>query len=58
MELLKSLDKNTKILNISNCGLKGVLDLSEFDIEHQVTEVIGNQNRYCTLSFIGYPNEK
>ena len=35
-----------------------VLDLSEFDIEHQVTEVIGNQNRYCTLSFIGYPNEK
>mgnify|MGYP003353163671 CR=1 FL=1 len=30
MELLKSLDKNTKILNISNCGLKGVLDLREF----------------------------
>ena len=30
MELLKTLDKKTKILNISNCGLKGVLDLKDF----------------------------
>ena len=31
MDILKTLDKNTKILNISNCGLKGVLDLYEFE---------------------------
>lgn len=50
------LNTNEKVL--PKIGNIAVLDLSEFDIEHQVTEVIGNQNRYCTLSFIGYPNEK
>lgn len=50
------LNKSEKVT--PKIGNIAVLDLSEFDIEHQVTEVIGNQNRYCVLSFIGYPNEK
>ena len=47
MELLKSLDKNTKILNISKCGIKGVLDLEDFKnleeldcSKNEITEII------------------
>lgn len=39
-------------------GNVAILDLGEFDIEHQVTEVIGNKNRYCVLSFISLKNEE
>ena len=31
MNILKKLDKNMKILNISNCGFRGVLDLIDFE---------------------------
>jgi Rps23 Pro-64 3,4-dihydroxylase Tpa1-like proline 4-hydroxylase len=48
------LNKNESIL--PKIGNIAILDLSKFDIEHQVTEVVGDKNRYCVLSFIGYPN--
>lgn len=50
------LNKSEKV--IPKIGNIAILDLKEFDIEHTVTEVIGDKNRYCILSFIGYPNEK
>lgn len=31
-----------------------ILDLAKFDIHHEVTEVVGNINRYCSLSFVSY----
>ena len=47
MDILNNLDKNTKILNISNCGLKGVLDLEDFKnleeldcSKNEITEII------------------
>lgn len=50
------LNTNEKIL--PKIGNIAILDLGEFDIEHQVTEVVGNQNRYCVLSFISLKNEE
>ncbi len=49
---------NTNESVLPKIGNVAVLDLGEFDIEHQVTEVVGNQNRYCILSFISLVNEK
>lgn len=39
---------------VPELGTIAILDLEKFDVYHEVTEIIGNQNRYCTLSFIGY----
>jgi hypothetical protein len=50
------LNGNERVL--PKIGNVAILDLGEFDIEHQVTEVIGNQNRYCVLSFISLKNEE
>jgi hypothetical protein len=50
------LNTNEKVL--PKIGNIAILDLSSFDIEHQVTEVIGEQNRYCVLSFISLKNEE
>ncbi len=50
------LNGNEKVL--PKIGNIAVLDLCKFDIEHQVTEVIGEQNRYCVLSFISLKDEK
>ena len=50
------LNTNEKVL--PKIGNIAILDLGEFDIEHQVTEVVGNQNRYCVLSFISLKNEE
>lgn len=49
---------NTNERVLPKIGNIAILDLGEFDIEHQVTEVIGNQNRYCVLSFISLKNEE
>jgi len=49
---------NTNEEVLPKIGNIAILDLGEFDIEHQVTEVIGNQNRYCVLSFISLKNEE
>lgn len=59
-------DKNNGgILVLNGCeevlpkiGNIAILDLGKFDIEHQVTEVIGEQNRYCVLSFISLIDEE
>lgn len=48
---------NTKEVVLPKMGNIAILDLGEFDIEHMVTEVIGEQNRYCILSFISLVNE-
>jgi hypothetical protein len=50
------LNSNEEVL--PKIGNVAILDLGEFDIEHQVTEVIGNKNRYCVLSFISLKNEE
>jgi Rps23 Pro-64 3,4-dihydroxylase Tpa1-like proline 4-hydroxylase len=50
------LNGNEKVL--PKIGNIAILDLGEFDIEHEVTEVVGNQNRYCVLSFISLKNEE
>lgn len=50
------LNGNEKVL--PKIGNIAVLDLGEFDIEHEVTEIVGNQNRYCVLSFISLKNEE
>lgn len=50
------LNTNEKVL--PKIGNIAILDLGSFDIEHQVTEVVGNQNRYCVLSFISLKNEE
>jgi hypothetical protein len=50
------LNGNEKVL--PKIGNIAILDLGKYDIEHQVTEVIGNQNRYCVLSFISLNNEE
>jgi Rps23 Pro-64 3,4-dihydroxylase Tpa1-like proline 4-hydroxylase len=50
------LNGNEKVL--PKIGNIAILDLGKYDIEHQVTEVIGNQNRYCVLSFISLKNEE
>jgi len=50
------LNTNEKVL--PKIGNIAILDLSSFDIEHQVTEVIGEQNRYCVLSFISLKDEE
>lgn len=50
------LNGNERVL--PKIGNVAILDLGEFDIEHQVTEIIGNQNRYCVLSFISLKNEE
>lgn len=50
------LNSNEKVL--PKIGNIAILDLSKFDIEHQVSEVVGNKNRYCVLSFIGFKNEE
>lgn len=39
-------------------GNIAILDLQSFDVEHEVTQIIGNQNRYCVLSFISLNNEE
>lgn len=39
---------------VPELGTIAILDLGKFDVYHEVTEIVGNQNRYCTLSFIGY----
>jgi len=49
------LNGNEKVL--PKIGNVAILDLSSFDIEHQVTEVVGEQNRYCVLSFISLKDE-
>ena len=62
MDILKTLDKNTKILNISNCGLKGVLDLKEFKYleelycsNNEITEII---NLLRDIKYLGCSNNK
>lgn len=50
------LNTNEKVL--PKIGNIAIIDLAKFDIEHQVTEVVGNQNRYCVLSFITLKNEE
>ena len=50
------LNSNEEVL--PKIGNVAILDLGEFDIEHQVTEVVGNKNRYCVLSFISLKNEE
>ena len=64
MELLKSLDKNTKIINISNCGLKGVLDLEDFkNLEelycsnNEITEIINIPENIKYVNEYIYNNE-
>ena len=59
MKLLKSLDKNTKILNISKCGIKGVLDLEDFEhleelycSNNKITEII---NIPKNIKYLEYP---
>ncbi len=49
---------NTNEAVLPKIGNIAVLDLGEFDIEHEVTEVIGEQNRYCVLSFISLIDEE
>lgn len=48
------LNTNEKVL--PKFGNIAILDLGSFDIEHEVTEVIGEQNRYCVLSFVSLKN--
>ena len=49
---------NTHERVLPKIGNVAILDLGQFDSEHQVTEVVGNQNRYCVLSFISLKNEE
>jgi hypothetical protein len=49
---------NTQERVLPKIGNIAILDLGEFDIEHQVTEVVGKQNRYCVLSFISLKDEE
>jgi hypothetical protein len=46
------LDNGTEV--IPEIGNVAILDLANYDIDHEVTEIVGNENRYCSLAFVAY----
>ena len=40
------------LIIVPELGNIAIIDLDRFDIAHEVTEVIGDLNRYTALSFI------
>ena len=52
MDILKKLNKNTKILNISNCGIKRELSLLEFE---NLEELYCDNNEISNINHIVQP---